>query len=196
MDDAPYGGGRFVIDNSAFVRAGREAVREEYGQALLNDQILVTSGFLYEVLYSARNADDYEEVREELLGGFELVVFDGEVWDAALEAQRQLAMHAGGYHRGFSAVDLLTAAAASRNGVGVLHYDSDFDDIRNHSGLEFESRWIAPAGTLDEDRPLTPLKDSRRKFQQRVNAIDEAERAEMYDHLCAVIDRRSGGATA
>jgi hypothetical protein len=30
----------------------------------------------------------------------------------------------------------------------VLHYDGDYDLIVKHTALEFESRWVAPAGTL------------------------------------------------
>jgi hypothetical protein len=30
----------------------------------------------------------------------------------------------------------------------VLHYDSDFDLIAEHTELEFESRWISPRGSL------------------------------------------------
>jgi predicted nucleic acid-binding protein len=42
--------------------------------------------------------------------------------------------------------DLLIAAAAQDAAVGVLHYDSDFDTLA--TVLSFESRWIAPAGSL------------------------------------------------
>lgn len=41
---------------------------------------------------------------------------------------------------------LLIAAAAQSGAVGVLHYDHHFD--RFAEVLAFESRWIAPAGSL------------------------------------------------
>jgi hypothetical protein len=42
--------------------------------------------------------------------------------------------------------DLLVAAAAQDAGLGVLHYDAGFDVLA--TVLDFESRWIAPAGSL------------------------------------------------
>jgi len=40
------------------------------------------------------------------------------------------------------------AAAAGRHGIGVLHYDGDFDMIRECGGLDFTSLWLAERGTL------------------------------------------------
>lgn len=31
---------------------------------------------------------------------------------------------------------------------GVLHYDRDYDALRDRTSLSFESAWLAPAGTL------------------------------------------------
>jgi len=42
--------------------------------------------------------------------------------------------------------DLLIAACAQDSGVGVLHYDEDFDRLAEV--LAFESRWIARRGSL------------------------------------------------
>lgn len=41
---------------------------------------------------------------------------------------------------------MLIAAAAAEAGVGVLHYDADYDTLA--TVLRFESRWIAPRGSL------------------------------------------------
>jgi predicted nucleic acid-binding protein len=46
-----------------------------------------------------------------------------------------------------SIADALIAAAAQENGLGVLHYDRDYDRLAEVP--VFESRWIAPAGSLD-----------------------------------------------
>jgi len=40
----------------------------------------------------------------------------------------------------------LIAAAAQDASVGVLHYDAHFDRLAEV--LDFESRWIAPPGSL------------------------------------------------
>jgi predicted nucleic acid-binding protein len=49
------------------------------------------------------------------------------------------------YHR-VRLPDALIAAAAQDVGIGVLHYDHHYDRLAEV--LHFESRWIAPPGTL------------------------------------------------
>jgi predicted nucleic acid-binding protein len=61
-------------------------------------------------------------------------------------ALRKLSRKAGaGYHRA-KLPDALIAAAAQQAGIGVLHYDRHYDRLAEV--LHFDSRWIAPAGTL------------------------------------------------
>jgi predicted nucleic acid-binding protein len=43
--------------------------------------------------------------------------------------------------------DILIAAAAQDVAIGVLHYDHHYDRLAEV--LNFESRWIAPPGSLD-----------------------------------------------
>jgi hypothetical protein len=43
---------------------------------------------------------------------------------------------------------IVIAACAHRTGYVVLHYDRDYDLIAAHTTLEFESDWVAPAGSL------------------------------------------------
>ena len=50
--------------------------------------------------------------------------------------------------------DLLVAALADQHGLGVLHYDTDFDTLAGHTTLTFRSRWIAERGSVDEVRAL------------------------------------------
>jgi predicted nucleic acid-binding protein len=45
--------------------------------------------------------------------------------------------------------DIVIAACAHRTGYAVLHSDHDYDRIAAHTTLEFESDWVAPAGSLD-----------------------------------------------
>jgi hypothetical protein len=42
----------------------------------------------------------------------------------------------------------LIAACAHVHGAGVLHYDRGYDVLVELSGLDFESNWLASAGTL------------------------------------------------
>ena len=43
----------------------------------------------------------------------------------------------------------MIAALAHSHGVGVIHYDSDFDVILEMSDLDFESVWLMPRGSLN-----------------------------------------------
>lgn len=51
------------------------------------------------------------------------------------------------FHRSVTVHGLVIAAAAAAAGFGVLHYDADFDTLA--TVLPFESRWVAPRGSLD-----------------------------------------------
>jgi predicted nucleic acid-binding protein len=73
------------------------------------------------------------------------VEIDKEVEAAALDAQRELADV--GYHR-LAPADVMIAACAHVAGMGVLHYDSDYDLLAKHTGLQFRSEWLAQPGVL------------------------------------------------
>ncbi len=70
---------------------------------------------------------------------------DTEVERRAVDAQRQLAR--AGHHR-LPPVDLIIAALADRHGVGVLHYDHDYDTLATKTDLNFASVWLARRGSL------------------------------------------------
>ena len=69
------------------------------------------------------------------------------VFANARAAFRALAHRHPLFHRSVTLPDLITAATAADAGIGVLHYDADYDTLAEV--LPFESRWIAPRGTLD-----------------------------------------------
>jgi predicted nucleic acid-binding protein len=74
------------------------------------------------------------------------VVITPAIEQAALAAQEDLARV--GHHR-LAPADVLIAACADATGAGVLHYDRDYDVLRKHTRLRFQSEWLAAAGTLD-----------------------------------------------
>jgi len=117
-----------------------ETVIEQMGKR----QLATCLPFLLEAGYSARSAADYEAVMSRL-EPLPHVAIDEEVERLALNAQRALAEV--GHHR-LSLTDMAIAACAHRAGTGVLHYDRDYDLIAKHTGLVFESLWIAEPGTL------------------------------------------------
>jgi predicted nucleic acid-binding protein len=144
-DFAPFGGGVFIADKSAWGRAQNEAVREEWAAAVLNDQIATCAVVKLELLHSARTSAEYEKIEETLDALRDIPITTG-VCSAALGGMREMAARSDGYHRK-SLPDYLIAAAAQESALGVLHYDHHFDDLQEV--FNFESRWIADRGTLD-----------------------------------------------
>ncbi len=98
-----------------------------------------------ELLYSARDRPEFDD-RERELAELRDVPISRSVTNAALQAFRRLAHARPPQHRGPSLADLLTAASAQDAGIGVLHYDAHFDALA--TVLAFESRWLAPRGSL------------------------------------------------
>ena len=140
--------GTLLLDNSAWVRLGDAAVprerADEIADALESGRIAACLPFLLEAGYSARSAREHEDLLAELraLPQYRL---DGATELRALDAQAQLA-RAG--HRRLPPVDLLIAALADRHGLGVLHYDHDYDLIAEKTDLAFDNVWLAARGTL------------------------------------------------
>jgi predicted nucleic acid-binding protein len=137
-----------LLDNSAFVRLGSPALAKrrahEIADALEQRRIGVCLPFLLEAGYSARRAVDHGELLGELMA-LPMLHIDSEVERRAVDAQRQLAR--AGHHR-LPPVDLIIAALADRHGVGVLHYDHDYDTLATKTDLRFASVWLARRGSL------------------------------------------------
>jgi predicted nucleic acid-binding protein len=137
-----------LIDNSAWARLGDpgldDARATELADAAEVGRIAVCLPFLLEAGYSARTARDHDTLLTELRALPHFAV-DEAVEQRALDAQRQLARV--GHHR-LPPVDLLVAALADRHGLGVLHYDRDYDVLAEKTDLDFASVWLAPAGTI------------------------------------------------
>ena len=95
-----------------------------------------------EILYSARNLADYDEVREER-AALDSAPITPEVMAAAIDLQHALARR--GQHR-VPIPDLIISAAARHAGLIVLHYDSDFERIAQVGGAPHE--WVVPQGSI------------------------------------------------
>jgi predicted nucleic acid-binding protein len=96
----------------------------------------------FEVLYTAKNQADFEALEEQLDALRQMPLTRAIVRDA------RAALHtlsATNHHR-LPFQDALIAASAAHKNWGVLHYDGDFDTLSKV--LDFESRWIAPPGSL------------------------------------------------
>jgi predicted nucleic acid-binding protein len=142
---APYGGGVFIADTSAWARAHEQRVRRNWLAALRNRQIATCPIVNLELLYSTRNASEFDELAADLAHLHDVPITRS-VTDSALGAFRELAAARPLFQRSVKLPDLLIAAAAADVSVGVLHYDAHFDRLARV--LPFESRWIAPSGSL------------------------------------------------
>lgn len=83
-----------------------------------------------ELLYSARNTDDYERLREGY-GRLPWLETDNRVMRRAIEVQHELARK--GQHRR-ALPDLSIAATAEVRGAMVVHYEKDYDLIAEVTG--------------------------------------------------------------
>lgn len=137
-----------LMDNSAFVRLGSLRLDDrranDIADRLEQGSVGVCLPFLLEAGYSARSANDHDQLLRELMA-LPMLHIDDEAERRAVDAQRQLAR--AGHHR-LPPVDLIIAALAARHGVGVLHYDHDYDTIASKTDLSFSSTWLAPRGSL------------------------------------------------
>lgn len=139
---APFDGRSYVVDTSAWARVKHPEVAPLWKTALLADQVLITPIVRMELLYSTRDATEFMRW-EERLAALSEAPLDHEVADLAVTAMRDLA-GLGPLHHRVPVKDILIAAAAARRGVGVLHYDGDFDRLA--AVLDFESRWVLAPG--------------------------------------------------
>lgn len=145
MADA-YGGHVFIADSSAWNRASSPAVADEWRRAARSGQIATCPIVTLELVYSTRDGAGFDALAVEL-AQLRDVPISRSVTNAALRAYRELAYRQPLFHRSVSVSDVLIAAAAADAGLGVLHYDADYDTLAEV--LSFESRWIAPPGSLD-----------------------------------------------
>ncbi len=137
-----------LIDNSAWARLAQpglsEKRSEEIAVQLEAGEIAVCLPFLLEAGYSARSSRQHDEVLD-ALRVLPYAGVDEGVEERAIDTQRQLAR--AGHHR-LPPVDILIAALADHHGLGILHYDNDYELISATTDLAFESVWLAERGSL------------------------------------------------
>jgi predicted nucleic acid-binding protein len=95
------------------------------------------------VLFSARNGEDHEKIRQRRSLAYLTVPFTEEILQRAIDVQGELAKT--GRHR-IPIPDLLIAATGEAAGLTVLHYDGDYDLIASITGQPVE--WVVPRGSL------------------------------------------------
>jgi predicted nucleic acid-binding protein len=137
-----------LLDNSAWSRLASNRLPQKRAETVaewMAEQQLATSlPFLLEAGYSARSGTEREAMMSDL-AWLPRVKIDKQVEHAALQAQRELA-NIGHHH--LAPADVIIAACAHTAGMGVLHYDGDYDLLAKHTTLTFESEWLALPGAL------------------------------------------------
>lgn len=116
----------WLLDKSAAARSADERVAAKLSE-LAGSLYLCPVGQL-EQLYSARSARDYDALDSDLRDTFQVVAAPPDVFDRALDLQRDLAHHHGMWHR-TPIPDLLVACTALHHGLGIVHVDRDFERI-------------------------------------------------------------------
>jgi predicted nucleic acid-binding protein len=133
-----------LADTSAWTkRLLRDAVRAEFDARLLAGEIATCPPVKLELLWTARNAVEFDRLAS-LADGLPQVEVGTAVWGRAVDVWRELMKR--GRHRQIPRNDLVVAAAAELAGMPVCHYDHHFDVIADVTGQPV--RAIAPLGTL------------------------------------------------
>jgi predicted nucleic acid-binding protein len=139
-----------LLDNSVWARSLDKRLtgvaRSTFEQALADGELWTCPPTFLEMLYSARDGQDFGLIADEL-GALPHASLSDEAGAAAIAAQARLAAAPGISHR-VKPVDLLIASIADVHGLGVLHYDHDYDTIAQHTALSFDSVWVAPRGSI------------------------------------------------
>ena len=118
-------------------------MRAEFDARLLAGEIATCPPVKLELLWTARNASEFDRLAA-LADGLPQVDVGTAVWDRAVGVWRELVQR--GRHRQVPRNDLVVAAAAELAGVPVCHYDRHFEVIAEVTGQPV--RAIAPLGTL------------------------------------------------
>jgi predicted nucleic acid-binding protein len=133
-----------LADTSAWTNRGRDAaLRHDFDSRVLAGEIAMAPSVLMELLWSARDPADFDDILAEL-AVLPRLNPDGPAWDRAVEVWRELTRR--GRHRQLPQNDLVLAATAELAGVPVCHYDRHFEVIAEVTGQPV--RAIAPLGTL------------------------------------------------
>lgn len=135
----------YLADTSAWHRATHPEVAAAWDSHLTGDSLATCAPVRLEILYSARGAEDYDQLATELAALHQLPCGAAQ-FERALELQQELAHRGGLHHRSVKIPDLLIAASAEVAGATVWHYDEDYDRIAELTGQRME--WIAPRGSL------------------------------------------------
>jgi predicted nucleic acid-binding protein len=134
---------RYLVDKSALARMPLDPVRSRLAPIIEAGEAATCAIIDLEVLYSARNHQDHERIRQRRALAYDSVPITETILQRAIEVQGELAR--GGRHR-IPIPGLIIAAAAESSGLTLLHYDHDYDLIGEITGQPTE--WVVERGTV------------------------------------------------
>ena len=133
-----------LADTSAWTNRHKdEEVRADFDERMFAGDIGACWMVALELLWTARNASDFRELREEF-EALPRVAIATAAWERAADVWEELVRR--GRHREITPPDLLIAAAAELAGLGICHYNRDYETIATVTGQPV--RAIAPLGSL------------------------------------------------
>jgi predicted nucleic acid-binding protein len=135
---------RYLADTSALARLHHQAVAAVLAP-LIESGVVATCGVIeFELSWATRSSAEFDQVRADRDAGYEWLATHDEDWRRALDVQASL--WRSGRMRAVRLPGLLIAAVAERERVTILHYDSDYDLIRQVTRQP--TQWIVPRGTV------------------------------------------------
>lgn len=133
-----------LADTSAWTNRHKDpSVDRDFEERIIADEIGTCPMVAMELLWTTQDQREFEELRRDL-DALARFPNDQDSWDRAMDVWNELV--AQGRHRQVKIPDLLIAATAEIEGIGVCHYDADFEVIAAITGLPV--RAIAPIGSL------------------------------------------------
>jgi predicted nucleic acid-binding protein len=133
----------YLIDKSALARMPLAPVRERLAPILAAGEAATCAVIDLEVLFSARNREEYDRIRHRRALAYHSVPITESILQRAIDVQAELARR--GRHR-VPIPDLLIAATAEAAGLTLLHYDHDYDVIAEVTRQPVE--WVVERGTV------------------------------------------------
>jgi predicted nucleic acid-binding protein len=121
----------YLADSSALWRIQREsAATDRWRTAIEAGEVRSCAPQRTEMLRSARNVAEFEEMHRDLSLHYPDAAVPKGVWRWVDTAQHQLVR--AGVLRAFALVDLLVCGTAAHHGLTIVHDDADFETASRH----------------------------------------------------------------
>lgn len=135
---------RYLVDTSAAARMHRKQVAQRVAPLIAAGLVATCAPLDFEALFSARDPQDYEQIRADRRSAYEYLPVLDEHWHWAMDVQRSLAGVS--RHRDVGLTDLLVAAVAEQHRMTILHYDSDYETISEFTSVQ--AMWVVERGDI------------------------------------------------